>query len=438
MVLAWLVIAGLAYRPSGFAAPVFLPALGLAAMMACFQALSWSPFGNPWVRVVITSVLMTALFAVLTALKLAGVSIAGIAAGLLPVFVLAAILAWAGLTHDRRGDVWEFGLDRIGEMLETHLRRRVRRERPFRSPMAAQLWYEWRCHGLYLLVLIAGPWLMMGALMLLVGPNPNKFPILLAATLGMPLVMAGTQGPAVAQMQPFWVRHRGLMTFLGTRPMRTGDLLAAKFRMVWRSVLLMWVLVLAATGLMVLAAGHRRDIVELGRAFFARYPVERGALILVLGTAMAPVLAWKQLTDAFVPVLTGRRWVGDGLTALGAAGFIALCALGAWCGLHPSLLPKLLAAVPWLVGVMLVLKGTISVWAYRAAVERGLVDRRQVARLLACWLIVAGCVVGLGIRLLPSAAGTVSKPVMLLGLLTFVPLARFALAPLALDWNRHR
>jgi hypothetical protein len=32
----------------------------------------------------------------------------------------------------------------------------------------------------------------------------------------------------------------------------------------------------------------------------------------------------------------------------------------------------------------------------------------------------------------------VSKPVVLLGVAAFMPLSRFALAPLALDWNRHR
>ena len=56
------------------------------------------------------------------------------------------------------------------------------------------------------------------------------------------------------------------------------------------------------------------------------------------------------------------------------------------------------------------------------------------------WLVLTGCGLGLAALLLPMPAPStlVSWLVLALGIGLFVPLVRFPMATLALEWNRHR
>jgi hypothetical protein len=118
-----------------------------------------------------------------------------------------------------------------------------------------------------------------------------------------------------------------------------------------------------------------------------------------------------------------------GLTALGLT--------GAWVYLHPEMQATLLTVVPWVVGLMLLLKLGAGVLVARALVRRRLVAPRTLMRFAGAWVGGAALLFGLGYWLMPAdvfspavGAGTA----VLLGL----PLVRLGLAPLALDWNRHR
>ena len=131
--------------------------------------------------------------------------------------------------------------------------------------------------------------------------------------LGMPLIMAGSQGASLGRMRPIRSKQRGPITFLAVRPILTGDMIDAKYRMITRNVIQIWLVTLAITGTVVLVKGQADDVAEILRSFFRLYPGWRGWTILGLAIGLAPVFTWKLLTDSLAAVLTGRRWLADGI-----------------------------------------------------------------------------------------------------------------------------
>ena len=62
----------------------------------------------------------------------------------------------------------------------------------------------------------------------------------------------------------------------------------------------------------------------------------------------------------------------------------------------------------------------------------------NVAGLLGLWLVLTACGIALAVLVGPMPYVSVSLPILVVSVAAIVPLARFPLATLALDWNRHR
>ncbi len=151
-----------------------------------------------------------------------------------------------------------------------------------------------------------------------------------------------------------------------------------------------------------------------------------------------PIITWKQTTDSLVPMLTGRRWLTDG-SVLGSMFFImCLIAAALWCGSHPESLTRIIPLLIWLSGVWVVIKALLALLAFRLALGRGVLSAESVLGICGLWLMLAAVMLTLVYLLLPQEGLPVPRVVALLASLSALPLARFALAPLALDWNRHR
>ena len=84
------------------------------------------------------------------------------------------------------------------------------------------------------------------------------------------------------------------------------------------------------------------------------------------------------------------------------------------------------------------MKAIVALWAFPKALGRGLIGWSTLLVAGTIWLGLFACTSALLIQLWPSQELPVTLPVALLGVATFLPLGQFALAPLALDWNRHR
>src|SRR5262249_16227899 len=137
---SWLVLPA-----CGFESSVWWPLLA-SVFLAVVQALVWSPFGLPWLRVLVAGPLLTLLLLA----PLSGPPL-GISRTALTVFFVALVpasstAAVVAVARARRGDTpsWEW-LPRPARA--EHLHEQGRRGRPFASPGQAQVWLEWRRRG---------------------------------------------------------------------------------------------------------------------------------------------------------------------------------------------------------------------------------------------------------------------------------------------------
>jgi len=438
----WLVISVLVYQRAGYRPPLILPALAIAVTMAWSQTVAWLPTKSQLVQGYTATIGFALLVGVpcwlLVVNRASSAEVTVI--GLVELPALCA-LAFLGLTHARRGDEWSFGLQDLSDRYWAAMDRLSRQPPTFRTPAAAQLWYEDRCHA-WMLKGMVYMQLFMIYTFAMTAPsragNKVTFSISLGCLAGTPFMMASQLGAALGRMYPPWTKQRGFMSFLAVRPILTGEMITAKYRMAARCVLHIWLLVVALISSWLWLKGYAADMADFFRLFFGVYPGWRGTTILVLAAVLVPIITWKLLTDNLVPGLTGRKWLADGSVLASMSLLICLIAAGLWCGTHPEVLVRIIPPLTWLVGVWVIIKAIMALLAFRLALRWGVLRVESVIAICALWLVLAAVMLALVHLLLPQAGLPVPRAVALAASLSALPLARFALAPLALDWNRHR
>lgn len=436
----WFVVTLLVYRPGGFHPPLILPALALAVGGAWSQTVSWSPVKVQYLRLVGAIIgfwiLVGSPYCLLLQNTVTSTTLTAVGLLELPVVYGLALLA---VRHDRRGDDWTSLLQTLFDRFWTVCDRFTSQPTCFRSAEHAQVWYEMRCHSLMIkasILLVLGSIFVM---YLFVPPGKTlAFQIALGSMLAMPLVLGGSQGGSLGRMGPVWSKQQWVITFQAVRPILTGDMLDAKYRMIARNVAELWIIDLVITGTLVLIKGQTGEVASLFRLFMGVYPGWRGLAILGLVVVLIPVLTWKLLADSLVAGLTGRRWIADGSVYLGLLMLMGLISAGLWIAVHPERLHRLLPALIWSMAVLTVVKLLLSAAAFRLVYRRGLLSARSIGRIAAIWTATALATIALTCLLLPRTGLQVPQAVLLVGSLSLLPLGRFALAPLALEWNRHR
>jgi hypothetical protein len=330
-------------------------------------------------------------------------------------------------------------VDRAVDWFWLAIERPFRPAHNFRSSAAAQFWYESRCHRLLLTGVMYFILISVSGMYLFVPKGKTlAFRIALGSILAMPFLMGGSQGASLGRMRPVWSRQRGFITFLAVRPITTGEMLEAKYRIAARSVVQIWVLTLATATVVVLVKGQVEDVSDLLKSFLWLWPDSRGVAVLALAIVLAPLYLWKLFTDNLVPALTGRRWLADGSVFLGLIMLISMIAVGLWLPLHPAYIPRTVPILIWLAAIIVLVKFVVSYLAFRVALQRGLLELRSVLWLALAWAVMAALTLTLVVLVMPATSLPVPLPVVLVASLSMLPLARFALAPLALDWNRRR
>jgi hypothetical protein len=444
--LTWVAVALLVYRPAGYDAPVLFPALGLSGLMAWAQAVAWMPIRVFWVREV-TTILMAIILGCLGGLPIwlmvTGAGSSAMLAVVLLIYIGSGfVVGWAAVDSDRHGIAWRFWpaqstLARFARVLP-----QCRLRRAFRSPFDAQLSYEWACHGLMLNGFTGAIFfLIWGILLSRQGRGTPEWLAMIFALLPIVLVTTiAATGTAFGRFGPFWSHQRGVaqpITFIATRPMTSARLVAAKFRMAATSVIFNWVLAVVGTTCWLVASDNLENAEVLIRQFFSRYPGVKGFAIIALTCILLPALSWRFLTGALVPVLTGRRWVADGAVWIYVSFLAAVGGLGVWLeSSAPDPLAQLYPVIPFLVAAFVLIKAAAAVAGFRRTLQLGLMSWRNIASVLGLWLSLTACGVALGVSMGPIAFAP--WPILVLGVASLVPLARFPLATLAMDWNRHR
>jgi hypothetical protein len=441
----WLATAGLIHWSSGFQTPLLLPALGMATLMVWMQAVSWLPIPNIWLRDTMTIVVLGPLAGLPVWLTYSDLTSPALVAALLIGYsAMAYPLGLIAVGSDRRGEVWRVVPGSTNREESATTSKPSQGRRPFRSAGEAQFWFEWRCHGLVLPGLVGLLSLVYTLLLTeiaLTAPrpfNPNFFMILTMPVL-MPVFLAGSVGRAIGQLTPpFGVNSRRFITFVLIRPMTSGGMVGAKLRMATLSVLLTWAAVAVAAALWMATAGRALGVMDLARGFFQPYANPKGLAFMLLGATLFVAVTWKQLTSGFACALSGRRWIA-GIVALAHLAIVmGLVAAGFWLVNHPEVLPRIVSILPYLVACAAILKGAVAIVTFWAALRGGLITWSTVGSVLAVWLVLSACAFACVPLESSAPPPAISKPILLLCILVFMPLSRFALAPLALDWNRHR
>ena len=133
-----------------------------------------------------------------------------------------------------------------------------RHRKPFASPAAAQFWFEWRCSGLVLPVLVGG------VLVAVVAPlswfsraDASGSLRLLLGTLATPIMLAIPVGMAFAR-PTFWSEDLSVPAFVAIRPLTDEQIVAIKMKVAAASVAISWLLVRLFRRRLALPVGERR------------------------------------------------------------------------------------------------------------------------------------------------------------------------------------
>jgi hypothetical protein len=445
----WILIASLVLRPAGLPVPTYWPAAVGAAATAWLQAIGWSPFPSPFVRVPALALASLPLILVISCLAMFPAS------NIAPIAIIVASLAWTavayatavkGLALSRAGDEGEWL--NIGAVQKLFQRRFPRTSAKttlpsFNSAFMAHLWYELRRNACMFPIMFAFVALPISAMLIpsLVDPNTSRSLVFGNAIISPPMIglmalvslflfLSGIYG---INMGAFDVWGKAQMpSFFAVRPVTTTRYVGIKILAVAISALASWGLLMVLFAMWALMEASSLNPDEsVVRKVASNGSVRDFAALALLLVGLLAMSCRNQVIGMWCS-FAGRKWVSNTAVGFGmlATGLIGLA--GYWGYYHREYLPKLLAYVPWLLGALLLVKLTVAAWLLREVDRRRLATRAEIRNLVGLWiaaylglLLVAYCFVPLTFSL---AAGIALA----------LPWVRIAAAPLALHWNRHR
>ena len=253
----------------------------------------------------------------------------------------------------------------------------------------------------------------------------------LGMVLGSTLLVASLSGISLGSLHDVFSKPRS-DTFILTRPISTASVIGSKMITAAISTVASWLLVPICLSLLLLRPELCEPIADRAHSV----PFWKAVGLPLLAAALLGALTWKNIIENLWMGLTGRDWVAQANVFGGAAVFFGAIGLGSWVYFHPELQPGAWAALPWIVGLLIlckllvaacVLRSLGSIAAHRQ-VNRGDDDRRVE---LDCRRTLSG-------RLLAhSGPALVSRRhARRRGALRAIFPARRC--SLVLEWNRHR
>lgn len=419
LTMAWcrLVFSGL--LPTGSPIPEQYLVLELLAGLTLFQAVVWGLPSFPKTRVALLSLLMYALL-VFASYRYSNPneSLNTVQWGFAVAWLLGGTAAYAGVQLERQGHWTAWQRRSRFAML---IRGISPKPLQLRSALGTQIWFEWKRNcRLSLALWTLAVWLIVWLNCLQTIAPPAIETGVIQAGLGFGLfscLLGLNLGRDITS------KELSLSSFMATRPVNTGTLAIAK-----------------------LVAGLATWLIALGIGIVS---VLVG--ITVSGVRDNPAYPWPRDWSE------GIFWVIQLVIALQFfIGILPLCLSGRIRGIPWSLLPLLLVIggvfnVFWWLGrhgwpqdlicsllaALLVLKLVTAFWGFRRSLAARLTSPRFVMVCVVTWLIATTVCFSMVIAFNTTQDGTVAIASALAALLA-VPLARIAISPVTLAWNRHR
>jgi hypothetical protein len=446
--LLWVLVVYLVLIPIGFSPPVLWPAAIAAASAGWVQAISWTPFPTPFARVpvLVVAAVPLILLGMWAGMYLDSGTVAAIVtAGGVFWMALAHRFAVLGLARARCGaeSTWNIVPETIRAGVARWHASAFNFYRQFPSASAAQLWHECRRN----VVLLPGMMLFIGLPLLALNChtvlNPSSDRTMLFGTFSVtpatmclaiwiivPMMLATSLGQGLGKFD-VWGKET-MPSFFAIRPISTTRYVALKLIAAAISAIICWAIIsvfLAVWALVETSSLNTKESV-VRAAYGSLTP--RHVAIAVAGVVGLVAVTWRVIVTGMWPTLAGRKLISNGI-AIASWGLLVVAAIvGSWVYRHPEIQTRLISGLPWVLGAMLVLKLSAAAGAMNWLRRLGLVEPRILAKSLAVWCFV---VVGLffGLSQVASPSWLLAACVVL-----SVPLARIAVAPLALHLNRHR
>ncbi len=434
MAILWFGTRLLALWPSAVKVPVIWPALLAASLLAWTQVLTWMPYPLRGLRVIITVLWLAAIDAVIMLALNLKASEAVMLAILAPHVPLAYLAAHSAVARARRGDVpdWRGRFTRVERVADVLPRPRDH----FPSPARAQLWFEWRQYGRSLPWLIAILLPFELALLFPFSHTPELIFELLLFVAFTPPFMAAFVAATAARSGATTSDAYGVTPFIATRPLTNGSLIAAKMKAMMWSTLAAWMLVLVATPVALKFSGAAPVVIERAHRLVEVVGMPRAIAIVLLAAAALLASTWKQLVQSLYIGMSGREWVVKASVFVALTFLAVVLPLAVWISGNRRALAMLFNNFALIAAVLVCFKLSAAVWIAMRLHDKRLLSDRTLVIGSVCWDVAVFALYGLLVWIVPLTL--IGSYVLALVAILEVPLARIALAPLALAWNRHR
>lgn len=431
--ILWIALRVVAPWPADvpLAIPYVWPGLLAVVLLAWTQALIWTPYPLPGLRVA-AAVLCLAAVEVVSVIALEyRASEPFMIALLAPQLPLAYLVARHAVARARRGDVpdWSGGFDRMAGAWARWGRARG----PFASAASAQFWLEWNRFGRSLPTMVA---MLLPVELLLLWVSRDAptlvFTILVVVALTPPFMGSFT---AVTVRKSGEGDDYGVSPFTATRPLSSAALVGARLRMAVWSTVAAWVLVIAAVPVALVLSDTWATVadraVRLAEVVGAARATVLGALVLV----MLVLTTWRQMVQSLYIGLTGRAGLIKGSALAMLCLIVVIGPLLDWAW-ESNARAWFWVVLYWTLGIIVAARMALGCWiATRLHRDRLLADRTLVVG-AALWL--AGVAAVYGVLLWLFSTPYMPRFLLLMLATIAVPLVRLSAAPLALAWNRHR
>jgi len=300
--IAWVT---LVLKPLDVATLLRWPATLLTAFVVFYQAIIWCLCGFRLTRVVSLSLVATSLVAVgfmptLIPDKTFWNSEIHLSASLIAVAAVAYGATLATVGAQRRGGArgWAWFQEFLDRILITIPHRRC----ALTSAEAALFWIEWRRIGFVLPTAVLLTTVLVLGLTLGVSGGGREATFRAETWLVMlPLLLAFPIGLGFGKPD-FWSLDLSLPTFVATRPISAGQILAARMKVAAGTTLLTWAGLFAVAPVFVYLycdTTHWRDLSEMWRILYS--PLVQWLLPLLL-IAAAMLMTWG--------LLVAQMWLG--------------------------------------------------------------------------------------------------------------------------------
>jgi hypothetical protein len=410
---------------------IWWPAVLLAAVMASFQAVSWTLVRSLLLRLAMAIVVIPSLLLALVLFlqrRNIRLTVEELSLCLGGVIGLSYVVAVAGVARERRGD--RLGWAWVGHLAARALPQLPTRSQPFASAQAAQRWLElWR-YG-WFLPLLTTLFVLMLFWATTLPLDVREVAQVVVAVLTVPVLLGFFAGFAMGKTS-LWASDYRLSSFAATRPLSSADLAQSKLVVAALSATATWGLLLLLGPLWAILSGNVDVVRQMVDSIARTHDTWELAVALLAALVGLVGLTWLQMVGGMCLSLTGRPALVNAFALSCITVLVALTTLGLYTASNPDFLDTMLVLAWCLACALWLVKLGLLTWAWSRPGWR----ERTWPGLLLVWLGVASCLlVPLYLLVPPNPIPNLLVAVLVL---LALPLTRLTAVPAAVAWNRHR